>query len=105
MSVHNRVYLQKTLTASLGAVLHASGEPVTVYGWHTLRSAAAAGRVDLYSGAIEDPAKLVISENTASNVTSTVFYPFGIQFPDGCLIDSETTNLTALTVFYTLANE
>lgn len=97
-----KIGYQRIPVANLGAPVHATGSPVVVYGFNVVAEVTGTGPdIRFYDGSDDPGSVILLQVNTAADVPTTVTFPEGITFLNGCFVDvDDPGNLTQVTVFY-----
>ncbi len=97
----HKIGFQRSPIADIGEPVHAAGVPVVVYGFNVVAAVSGTGpSVQFYNDAT-GLTDIVIQCNTTADVPSTVVFPEGITFPNGCFLDAASgSDVVQVTVFY-----
>lgn len=97
--MENCVGFQRITTLS-GEAIIAEGTPLVLYGFNVAAQVTTVKPgVRFYEGDGSDPS--ILEHYTTADIPTTVPYPEGITFPNGCLVDvADSNNVESLTVFY-----
>lgn len=95
------VGFQRSPIADIGEPVHAAGVPIILYGFNVIAAVTGTGpEVQFYNDS-EGFTGLTIKVNTPADVPTTIIYPAGIVFPNGCFLDvSQGADVVQVTVFY-----